>query len=122
MTSLILLKSKLHGATVTEVAREYEGSLTVSRDLMAAVKLRPYEKILVANLNNGNRFETYVIPGPENSGTICLNGATSFLGEIGHRVIIFSFCVVPESEAAAHRPLVIVVGKDNKPVGGLRPT
>ena len=115
-----MLKSKLHNATVTGAEPEYEGSLKIDSNLMDAVKLRPYEKILVANLANGNRFETYAIPGEPGSGTICLNGATCFLGAAGDRIIIFSFCVLTEEEASYHRPLILVLDKDNKPKGPLK--
>jgi len=115
-----MLKSKLHNATVTDAEPDYEGSLKIDILLMQAVKLRPYEKILVANLANGNRFETYAIPGEPGSGTISLNGATCFLGSKGDRVIIFAFCSVPEEEAASHRPLILVLDKDNKPAGPLK--
>jgi L-aspartate-alpha-decarboxylase len=117
-----MLKSKLHNATVTGAEPEYEGSLMIDSLLMEAVKLRPYEKILVANLANGNRFETYVIKGEPGSGTICLNGATCFLGSKGDRVIIFSFCSVTEEEAGYHHPLILVLDKNNKPNGPLKQT
>ena len=120
MPSLIMLKSKLHNATVTGAEPEYEGSLKIDSLLMDTVKLRPYEKILVANLANGNRFETYAIPGEPGSGDICLNGATCFLGSTGDRIIIFSFCSVTEAEAVSHKPLILVLGKDNKPTGPLK--
>lgn len=122
MPSLIMLKSKLHNATVTAAEPEYEGSLMIDRQLMDAVKLRPYEKILVANLANGNRFETYAISGEPGSGVISLNGATCFLGAPGDRIIIFSFCACTEAEAASHHPLILVLGKDNKPTGPLKQT
>ena len=115
-----MLKSKLHNAVVTSSEPDYEGSLKIDSQLMEAVKIRPYEKILVANLANGNRFETYVIPGEPGSGTIGLNGATCFLGSVGDRVIIFAFCAVTEEEASFHRPLILVLDKNNKPTGPLK--
>jgi len=115
-----MLKSKLHNATVTGAEPDYEGSMKIDIQLMQAVKLHPYEKILVANLANGNRFETYAIPAEPGSGTICLNGATCFLGSKGDRVIIFSFCSVPEEEAASHRPLILVLNEKNQPAGPLK--
>jgi len=120
VSSLIMLKSKLHNATVTGAEPDYEGSLKIDSQLMDAVKIRPYEKILVANLANGNRFETYAIRGEPGSGTICLNGATCFLGAAGDRIIIFAFCSVTEEEAASHRPLILVLDKNNKPTGPLK--
>ena len=117
---LILLKSKIHGATVTAAELEYEGSLTIDRNLMDAVRILPYEKILVANLSNGKRFETYAIPGPPASGTICLNGAAARKGKAGDRLIVFAFCVLSEEEARRHRPLIQVVDAQNRPAGALR--
>ena len=116
----ILLKAKLHSARVTESDQDYEGSLLIDQDLMDAVKLVPYEKILVANVENGNRFETYAIPGPRGSRVIGLNGATVHMGGVGDRLIIFAFCLVPTENAGRHRPLVLVVDENNDPVGGLQ--
>jgi len=115
-----MLKSKLHNVTVTGVALEYEGSLTMDSQLMEAVKILPYERILVANLANGNRFETYAIPAEGGSGTICLNGAAAYKGSAGDRLIIFTFCMVSEEEAVHHRPLILLLDKRNKPVGHLK--
>jgi aspartate 1-decarboxylase len=115
-----MLKSKLHFARVTESLREYEGSLSIDQDLMDAVRIVPYEKILVANMENGERFETYAIAGKRGSGVIGLNGAATHYGKIGDRVIIFTFCLVPEDEVASHRPLVLVLDPNNHPVGGLK--
>lgn len=117
---LQMLRSKLHGATVTDSQLEYEGSLTIDRSLMDAVKLNPFEKILVANMANGERFETYAIPGDSGSGAICLNGATAHKGGIGDRLIIFTFCMVTEEDVAAHRPMVLRLTPENKPEGHLR--
>jgi aspartate 1-decarboxylase len=116
----IMLKSKLHCATVTAAELEYEGSLTIDQDLMDAVKMLPYEKILVANLANGERFETYAIPGQRGSGMICLNGATAHKGEVGDRVIIFSFALIEEAALSAHHPLVLLLNENNQAPDGLR--
>lgn len=115
-----LLKSKLHFARVTESVREYEGSLTIDPDFMEQVKLVAYEKILVANVENGNRFETYAIPGDRGSRTIGLNGATTHLGSVGDRLIIFSFCQIETGCVATHRPLVLIFDENNGVKGGLR--
>ncbi len=115
-----MLKSKLHLARVTESVREYEGSLAIDSDLLDMVKIHPYEKILVANMENGNRFETYAIPGERGSGIIGLNGATTYLGKVGDRVIIFTFCQVAEENARFHKPLILILNEKNKPVGGLK--
>ncbi|MBT3295267.1 MAG: aspartate 1-decarboxylase [Verrucomicrobia bacterium] len=116
----ILLKSKLHMARVTESELEYEGSLSIDPDLMEAVKISPYEKILVANVDNGERFETYAIVGERGSGVIGLNGATTYKGDVGDRLIIFTFCVLDEEELKSHHPLVLVLDEKNQPKGGLR--
>lgn len=116
-----MLKAKLHGARVTRSDLDYEGSLTIDQDLMDYVRILPYEKILVANLNNGNRFETYAISGQRGSGEICLNGATAHLGKIGDRLTIFTFGLVRTEEAGQFKPRVLRIGPDNKPEGGLKP-
>ena len=111
---LTLLKSKIHRATVTGASLDYEGSLTVSADLAELVGLIPREKILVANLSNGERFETYAIYGPARQGIIELNGATAHLGKIGDRVTIMSFARAPREEAALHKPRILVLNKKNE--------
>jgi len=113
---ITMLKSKLHHARVTESELEYNGSLTIDRDLMDSVRLRPYEKILVANMANGERFETYAIPAPRGSRTICLNGATAHKGAVGDRLIIFAFAQLSDAEVATHHPLVTILDADNNPV------
>ena len=111
---LTLLKSKIHRATVTGASLDYEGSLTISADLAELVGLVPYEKILVANLSNGARFETYAIYGPAGRGRIELNGATAHLGKIGDRVTIMSFARCAEQEAALHRPCIALLNEKNE--------
>ena len=111
---LTMLKSKLHHARVTESELEYQGSLGIDRDWMDAIKMRPYEKILIANMANGERFETYAIPAERGSKTICLNGATAHKGDVGDRLIIFAFAIVEESEAEALKPLVLVFDENNE--------
>lgn len=113
---ITMLKSKLHHARVTESELEYNGSLTIDRDLMDSVRLHPYEKILVANMANGERFETYAIPAPRGSRTICLNGATAHKGAVGDRLIIFAFAQLSEDEAACHKPLITILDAGNRPV------
>ena len=113
---LTLLKSKIHRAAVTGASLDYEGSLTISADLAELVGLIPYEKILVANLSNGERFETYAICGPARRGIIELNGATAHLGKIGDRVTIMSFARVMREEAVSHRPRILVLNENNKVV------
>jgi len=109
-----LLKSKIHKATVTAASVEYEGSLTISEDLMEASGLKAFERILCSNMANGNRWETYVIRGPRGSGAIELNGAVAHLGRPGDQVTIMSFTEVEESEAARWTPRVVVLGAGNR--------
>ena len=116
-----MLKAKLHGARVTSANLDYEGSLTIDQDLMDLVGILPYEKILVSNLNNGHRFETYAIIGKRGAGEICLNGATAHLGKIGDRLTIFTFGIVPTEEASRVKPKILRIGVGNKPEGGLKP-
>ena len=109
-----LLKSKIHRAGVTAANVEYEGSLTVATDLMETVGLLPNERVLCSNLANGNRFETYVIPGEPASGAIVLNGATAFMGKVGDRITIMSYAWLDATEAKKWKPHVIVLGEGNK--------
>jgi aspartate 1-decarboxylase len=111
-----LLKSKIHQATVTEANVEYIGSITIDADLMDLADIVPYEKVLVADIDNGARLETYAIEGPRGSNVVCMNGAAAVLVEKGHRVIIMSFASYDETEAKGHRPRVVFVDDDNKPI------
>ena len=111
---LTLLKSKIHRAAVTGASLDYEGSLTVSAHLAELVGLIPYEKILVSNLNNGKRFETYAIFGEARRGIIELNGATAHLGKIGDRLTIMSFARYTPEEAELHAPLIAVLNEKNE--------
>lgn len=107
------LKAKLHKATVTEAHLEYEGSMTLDEDLMDMVDVKPYEFVLVSNMNNGERFETYVIPGKRGSGTVCLNGATARKGMVGDRIFIFSTVYIAEEEEAGFKPKIVVLDDEN---------
>jgi aspartate 1-decarboxylase len=113
---LTLLKSKIHRATVTGATLDCEGSLTVSADLAELVGLIPYEKILVSNLNNGQRFETYAIFGESKRGIIELNGATAYLGKVGDRLTIMNFGRYTPEEAALHSPRIAVLNEKNEVV------
>ena len=97
---LNLLKSKIHRAEVTDSSLNYEGSLAIDSEFMAQVGMRQYERILIGNTANGERFETYAIAAPAGSKTISLNGATALLGKRGDLLTIMSFAVVDEKEAA----------------------
>ena len=111
---IVLLKSKIHRATVTGGDLKYEGSLTIAVDLMEKAGLQPYEKILCGNMANGERFETYAIPGKRGSGEIILNGAVAHLGKKGDVLTIMNFASVSEKKARKWKPRVIVLGKGNK--------
>lgn len=110
---ITVLKSKIHRAQVTAGNVNYEGSLTIDQDLMDKVGLVPYEKILCGNMANGERFETYAIPGERGSGEIALNGATAHLGQAGDRLTIMSFTAVDDTQARVWQPRVIVLGEKN---------
>ena len=108
-----LLKSKIHRAEVTDANVNYEGSITIDRELMDKVSLREYERVLCGNLANGERFETYATAGEAGSGAIILNGATAHLGKVGDRLTIMTFATVDDSESADWKPNVIVLGEKN---------
>ncbi len=109
-----ICKSKIHRATVTEADLNYEGSIAIDRNLMDATDILPNEKVQVLNLNNGARFETYVLVAEADSGTICLNGPAARLGEVGDILIIVSYCDLEFEEAKKYQPKVIFVDKENK--------
>ena len=109
----VMFKSKLHRARITEADLYYEGSLTIDEDLMEAADLIPYEKVSVVNVNNGERFETYVIPGVRGRKEICVNGAAARKGQVGDEVIIISYTTLPDEEAKAFEPTVVLVDKNN---------
>ena len=111
-----MLKAKLHHARVTQSNKEYQGSLLLDPDLMELVKIAPYEKILVANVENGKRGETYALPGERGSGIVGVQGGMAHLADVGDRLIVFTFALVTEDEIASHRPLVAVLDENNKPV------
>ena len=115
-----LFKSKIHRAVLTGAHLEYEGSISVDRDLMDAAELVPYEKVQVLNLSNGHRLETYVIEGPRGSGEIQLNGPAARLGHAGDRVIIVSYAEYEEEEVASHAPTVVHVDANNRLLPDLR--
>ena len=112
--TVTLLRAKLHRIRVTEACRDYVGSLTVDVDLMEAAGLFANEKILCADVENGNRFETYVIPGPRGSGVCCLNGAAAHKGRVGDRLIVMTWAQMSEDEAKGFTPRVGVIGKGNR--------
>jgi len=109
-----MCKSKIHRVTVTRAELYYEGSLTLDRTLMDAADLREYEKVQVVNINNGNRFESYLIEGPRDSGVVCLNGAAARLASVGDEIIIISYGEFSEEELVNFKPIKIFVDKRNK--------
>ncbi len=109
-----LLKAKLHQACVTQTDLNYHGSITVDTDLLRATGLVPNEQVLVADCENGNRFETYVIPGPAGSGIIGINGAAARLSAVGNRVIVMAFVSVPPEEVDKHVARIVVLDRSNK--------
>jgi len=111
---LEVLKSKIHGATVTESNVEYVGSITIDEALMQAVGLQEYKRVLIGNLTNGNRVETYVIKGRKNSGIIGMNGAAAHLCKVGDKIVIMSFALLDEKELKKHKPKIIFVDGRNK--------
>ncbi|WP_297156406.1 aspartate 1-decarboxylase [uncultured Ellagibacter sp.] len=112
---LHMLKGKIHRATVTQAELNYVGSITVDEALMEAAGIREYEKVAIVDINNGARFETYVIAGDRGSGTICLNGAAARCVSVGDKIIIMCYAMMTEEEADANPPRVVLVGENNCP-------
>jgi len=109
-----IMRSKIHRATVTEAQVDYVGSITIDEDLTDAVGMLVGECVLVADMTDGARFETYVMAGPRGSGVICINGAAARLVDVGDEVIIMSFAYVEESDLGDFTPAVALVDKDNR--------
>ncbi|MFZ0928550.1 MAG: aspartate 1-decarboxylase [Syntrophobacteraceae bacterium] len=109
-----LLKSKIHRVRITDANLNYEGSLTIDSDLMEAAEILPYEQIKVYNIYNGARFDTYAIAGPAGKGDICLNGAAARMGAPGDLIIIATYANYSQAEAAAHKPIVVLVDSQNR--------
>lgn len=109
-----ILRAKIHMATVTESNLAYEGSITIDESLLEKVGMLPYEQVMISNLNNGERLDTYVIPGRRNSGEICLNGPTARKGVVGDRIIIFSYGYFDENELKKFKPKIIFLNSKNK--------
>lgn len=111
---LKVLRAKLHRATVTQAEVDYVGSITIDKDLLDASGILPYEDVLVADLNNAQRFHTYVIEGPAGSGVICVNGAAAKLVSVGDRIIVMAFAFAEPAEARAIAPAIILVDGNNR--------
>ena len=108
-----MMKSKIHRATITRADLNYVGSITIDRDLMDAADLLEYEQVHVLDIDNGQRFETYVIEGRRGSGEICINGAAARLVHPGDKVIIVSYASYEEAELERFSPVVVTVDESN---------
>ena len=111
-----MLKSKIHRATVTESNVEYEGSITIDEKLMTEANILDHEKVLIANLSNGSRVESYAITGKWGSGVVCANGGAALHNHVGDLVLIMSFCALTDRETKRHRPKIVKVDGQNRPV------
>jgi len=110
---LTMFKSKIHRATVTEANLNYVGSITIDEDLLDAAAILPGEKVQIVNNNNGERLETYTIPGERGSGVICLNGAAARRVQPGDIVIIIAYCMIDATEARDFKPNVVILDAQN---------
>jgi aspartate 1-decarboxylase len=110
----VMMKSKIHRATITQADLDYEGSLTIDAELMRAADVLPYEMVHVYNISNGERFETYAIEGAAASGVICLNGAAARKGAPGDLIIITTYATYTETELEQHQPKLVMVDRHNR--------
>jgi aspartate 1-decarboxylase len=110
-----MFKSKLHQMKVTEANLHYEGSITIDQELLDESGILPYEKVQVVNITNGERLETYTIPGEAGSRVCCLNGAAARKTQVGDRVIIISYAEMTPEEAKDFKPKVVIVDENNDP-------
>lgn len=109
-----VLKSKIHRVKVTQAELNYVGSITIDQDLMDAANLIPGEKVQVVNNNNGERFETYAIPGERGSGVICLNGAAARRVQVGDIIIIIAYAIMDAKEASTFKPALVFPDENNR--------
>jgi len=109
-----MMKGKIHRATVTDANLDYQGSVTVDEGLLEKAGIIPYEQVDVLNITNGNRFTTYAIVGPRDSGVICINGAAAHKANKGDLVIIVSYAAFQDNELEGFKPKVVLVDKTNK--------
>lgn len=108
-----ILKSKIHRAIITDANLFYEGSFTVDTEILEKANILPYEKVSIVNINNGERFDTYVIPGERGKRQFCLNGAAARKGAVGDQVIIISYINLTEDEIKSHKPIIVLLDKNN---------
>lgn len=112
--NITLLKAKIHRAVVKQADLDYVGSITIDSELLEQSGIMEYEKVEIADIDNGNRFETYTIAGEAGSGVICLNGAAAHLVNIGDKIIIMAYAQLTPDEARNHKPTVLFVDEDNR--------
>ena len=110
-----MLKSKIHRATLTRTDLDYEGSITIDEGLLVKADILPGEQVHVLNINNGQRFITYAIAAPRGTGTVLLNGPAARRGTVGDKVIILSYCQVPDEKVKDLKAKVVFVDDENKP-------
>jgi aspartate 1-decarboxylase len=111
--NITMLYSKLHRATVTEANLHYVGSITIDQDLIDAANMRVGQKIDIVNINNGERFSTYIIPGERGKKEICLNGAAARKVHVGDKIIIIAYASMTEEEADTFEPKIVILEDDN---------
>lgn len=112
--NITILKSKIHRATVTDANLDYVGSITIDEEIMNKANILENEKVQIVNINNGERFETYVIKGEAGKGDICLNGAAARLVQPKDKVIIMSYCSIDQEKAIGFKPTIVIVDENNK--------
>lgn len=110
----VMMKSKIHGATVTEANLRYTGSITIDKNLLKSSDIASFERVQIVNLHNGSRVETYVLEGAAGSGTICMNGAAARWAEVGDKVIIISYSLMEDRKIHKHCPRVVLVDDRNR--------
>jgi aspartate 1-decarboxylase len=109
-----MLKSKIHRATVTQADVDYEGSLTLDRDLLEAADILAFEEVQVWNVTRGSRFRTYAMEGERGSGVVCVNGAAAHLARPGDLIIVATYSPMDDAAARAHRPRIVLLDRDNR--------
>ena len=109
-----MLYSKIHRATVTDANLNYIGSITIDEELLKESNLRVGQKVEILNINNGERFSTYIIKGEPGAGEICLNGAAARKVQVGDKVIIVAYATYSENELQEYEPIVVMVDDNNK--------
>ncbi len=109
-----MCRAKIHRLTVTDANLQYEGSLTIDSDLLKEANIAVFEKVQVVDINNGSRFETYIIEGKAGSGVVCLNGGAARMGTVGDLIIVIAYGMLDEKEILNFNPCIVHVDKDNK--------